>query len=59
VEGFAYDWHVTVRRIVGDGQLGRDHHTGLCFFDLDGADQIFFPQPCEVPGSRAYLVERY
>jgi predicted ester cyclase len=73
VDGFAYDWHITVQRIVGEGQraaswiefTGPDGtQTGLTFFDLaeDGAiSQItdFWPEPYEVPASRAHLLERY
>jgi len=73
VEGFPYDWHLTVQRIVGEGQ-----HTaswveftgpegtqpGLCFFDLADDGKIalitdFWPDPYELPASRAHLVERY
>jgi predicted ester cyclase len=72
-EGFTYDWHLTVQRIVGEGQHaaswteftgpeGTD--TGLCFFDLadDGKIAVitdFWPQPYELPASSAHLVERY
>src|SRR4249920_4039 len=44
VEGFPYDWHLTVQRITGEGQhaaswiefTGPDGtQPGLCFFDLD------------------------
>ena len=43
VEGFAYDWHMTVQRIVGEGQHAaswieftglQGAQPGLCFFDL-------------------------
>jgi hypothetical protein len=73
VEGFAYDWHLTVQRITGEGQhaaswvefTGPDGtQPGLCFFDLDDAGRIaqitdFWPDPYELPASRAHLVERY
>jgi hypothetical protein len=73
VDGFAYDWHITVQRIVGEGQraaswiefTGSDGtQTGLTFFDLaeDGTiSQVtdFWPEPYEVPASRAHLLERY
>jgi predicted ester cyclase len=73
VDGFAYDWHITVQRIVGEGQraaswiefTGPDGtQAGLTFFDLaeDGAIfQVtdFWPEPYEVPASRAHLLERY
>jgi ketosteroid isomerase-like protein len=72
-EGFAYDWHLTVERIVGEGQhaaswtefTGPDGtQPGLCFFDLadDGKIAVitdFWPDPYELPASRAHLVERY
>ena len=73
MEGFDYDWHVTVQRIVGEGQhaaswtdfTGREGtQPGLCFFDLDDDGLIttitdFWPDPYELPDSRAHLVERY
>jgi predicted ester cyclase len=73
VEGFPYDWHLTVQRIVGEGQhaaswvefTGPDGtQPGLCFFDLadDGKIAVitdFWPDPYELPASRAHLVERY
>jgi len=73
VEGFRYDWHIAVQRIVGegrhaaswiefDGQEGTQ--PGLCFFELGDDGQIaritdFWPDPYELPASRAHLVERY
>lgn len=73
VEGFPYDWHLTVQRIVGEGQhaaswtefTGPDGtQPGLCFFDLADDGKIaaitdFWPGPYELPASRAQLVERY
>jgi ketosteroid isomerase-like protein len=73
VEGFAYDWHITVRRIVGEGPhaaswiefIGRaGTETGLCFFELEDDGRIsritdFWPEPYELPAGRAHLVERY
>lgn len=72
-EGFAYDWHLSVQRIVGDGSHAASwiemtepggKQPGLCFFDLDADGRIaaitdFWPEPCELPASRAHLVERY
>jgi ketosteroid isomerase-like protein len=71
-EGFTYDWHLTVQRIVGEGQhaaswiefTGPDGtQPGLSFFDLnDGkitAITDFWPAPYELPASRAHLVDRY
>jgi predicted ester cyclase len=73
VEGFPYDWHLTVDRIVGEGQRAASWieftgpagtQSGLCFFDLDDDGRIalitdFWPDPYELPASRAHLVERY
>jgi predicted ester cyclase len=73
VEGFPYDWHLTVQRIVGDGQHAASWteftgpagtQPGLCFFDLADDGKIaqitdFWPEPYELPASRAHLVERY
>ena len=73
VEGFPGPWHLEVQRIIADvsqavswveftGPDGRQ--PGLCFFELDGAGLIariddFWPDPYELPASRAHLVERY
>jgi ketosteroid isomerase-like protein len=73
VEGFAYDWHLTVQRIVGEGQHAASWteftgpagtQPGLCFFELADDGKIaqitdFWPEPYELPASRAHLVERY
>ncbi len=73
VEGFPYDWQLTVTRIVGEGQHAASWteftgpagtQPGLCFFDLavDGKIALitdFWPDPYELPASRAHLVERY
>jgi len=73
VEGFPYDWHLTVQRIVGEGQHATSWieftgpegtQPGLCFFDLADDGKIaritdFWPEPYELPASRAHLVERY
>jgi predicted ester cyclase len=73
VEGFPYDWHLTVQRIVGEGQHAASWieftgpegtQPGLCFFDLTHHGKIaritdFWPEPYELPASRAHLVERY
>jgi ketosteroid isomerase-like protein len=72
-EGFAYDWHLTVQRIVGEGQhaaswtefTGPERtQPGLCFFEITDDGKIavitdFWPEPYELPASRAHLVERY
>jgi predicted ester cyclase len=73
VEGFPDDWHLTVERIVGEGRHAASWiqftgaagaQPGLCFFDLDEDDRIvritdFWPDPYDLPASRAHLVERY
>jgi hypothetical protein len=73
VEGFPYDWHLTVQQIVGEGQHAASWieytgpegtQPGLCFFDLADDGKIalitdFWPGPYELPASRAHLVERY
>ena len=73
VEGFRYDWHITVQRIVAEGQHAaswieftgpQGTQSGLCFFDLDADGKIaqitdFWPDPYDLPPSRAHLVERY
>jgi hypothetical protein len=75
IEGFAYDWHLAVQRIVGEGlhaaswvdfteREDAQIQPGLCFFEL-GEDGLiaritdYWPQPYELPESRAHLVERY
>ena len=72
-DGFAYDWHLRVERIVAEGRQAASWieftgpegtQPGLCFFELDGDDRIvritdFWPDPYELPASRAHLVERY
>ena len=52
MEGFAYDWHITVQRIVGEGrhaaswieftgqQAQQGPQSGLCIFDLGDDGQI-------------------
>jgi predicted ester cyclase len=73
VEGFPYDWHLTVQRIIGEGQHAASWteftgpegaQPGLCFFDLADDGKIalitdFWPDPYDLPASRAHLVERY
>jgi hypothetical protein len=72
-EGFTYDWHLTVQRITGEGRHAaswieftgpQGTQPGLCFFDLADDGKIaqitdFWPDPYELPASRAHLVERY
>jgi ketosteroid isomerase-like protein len=72
-EGFPGDWHLEVERIVGQGRHAAswiqmtdagERYPGLCFFDLDEDGRIaritdFWPQPYELPASRAHLVERF
>ena len=73
MEGFAYEWHLAVQRVVAEGQhaaswiemtTGEGTQPGLCFFDLGDDGLItritdFWPSPYELPASRAHLVERY
>src|SRR6185437_14862474 len=73
VEGFPYDWHLTVQQIIGEGQHvaswieftgAEGTQPGLCFFELADDGKIalitdFWPEPYELPASRAHLVERY
>jgi hypothetical protein len=73
VEGFAYDWDIAVQRIVGEGlhaaswiEFTSQEGTqpGLCLFELEDDGRItkitdFWPEPYELPASRAHLVERY
>ena len=73
VEGFPYDWHIAVQQIIGEGlhaaswieaTAGEDTQPGLCFFDLGDDGRItritdFWPEPNDLPASRAHLVERY
>jgi len=73
VEGFPHDWHIAVQRIVGEGQraaswiefTGQEGtQPGLCFFELGDDGRItqitdFWPDPYELPATRAHLVERY
>jgi hypothetical protein len=64
---------MTVQRIVSEGQHAaswieftglQGPQAGLCFFDLADDGRItqitdFWPDPYELPDSRAHLVERY
>ena len=73
VEGFQYDWHITVQRIVAEDRHAASWieftgpegaQPGLCFFELGDVGRIaritdFWPDPYELPASRAHLVERY
>ncbi len=74
VEGFPGNWHLEVNRIIGeelhaaswiqftaaDGSV----QPGLCVFDLRDDGTIvritdFWPDPYELPATRAHLVELY
>jgi hypothetical protein len=72
-EGFPGDWQLTVERIIAEGRSAAswirmsdqgDTYPGLCFFELDDDGLVaritdFWPEPAELPASRAHLVERY
>ncbi len=72
-EGFPGDWHIEVKRIVAQAghaasliefSSADDAQYGVCFFDLDDQGCItritdFWPDPYDLPDSRAHLVERY
>jgi predicted ester cyclase len=72
-EGFPGPWHLTIERIVGEGDQAASWiefttptgtQPGLCFFRLDADGRIahisdFWPDPYELPASRAHLVEPY
>ena len=73
-DGFPGEWHVAVERAVGQGRhaaswvrwsSGDDaSQSGLSFFDLGDDGRLtritdFWPEPYELPASRAHLVERY
>jgi predicted ester cyclase len=74
VEGFPGDWYLQVNRIVGEGDHAASWieftnadgtvQPGLCLFELSGEGRIaritdFWPDPYDLPESRAHLVERY
>jgi len=73
IEGFPGEWHIAVKRIVAEGRYAASWieftgaegtQPGLCFFELDDSGLIarladFWPDPYELPTSRAHLVERY
>ena len=73
MDGFPYDWHIAVQQIVGEGPRAASWIEatvpegiipGLSFFDLGDDGRItqitdFWPEPYDLPASRAHLVERY
>ena len=73
VEGFDYDWHLTVQRIVGEDRHAaswlefispQGSLTGMCFFELDDDGLIaritdFWPDPYDPPPGRVHLADRY
>ena len=74
VEGFPGDWRLQVSQIIGEGlhasswiefaNADGSIQPGLCFFELRDDGKIvritdFWPEPYELPASRAHLVERY
>jgi hypothetical protein len=73
-EGFSGKWHIQIVKIVGGDRAAASWismtdadgvtQPGLSFFELDRRNLIvriadFWPEPYEVPASRAHLVERY
>ena len=72
-EGFDRAWDLAVQRIVGSGRSAASwvaftepdgSYPGVCFFELDEAGLIasitdFWPEPAQVPASRAHLAQRY
>jgi SnoaL-like domain len=73
-EGFPGEWHLTVLRVVGNNRSAASWievtdpdgttQPGLSFFEIGAQNRItritdFWPEPYEVPASRAHLVERY
>ncbi len=73
-EGFPGLWHLQVVKIVGGNggaaswiSMTDSNGTvqpGLSFFDMDQSNLItritnFWPEPYELPSSRAHLVEKY
>ena len=73
-DGFPGEWHLQIVKIVGgncaaaswismtdaDGTV----QSGVSFFEIDERNMItrisdFWPEPYELPASRAHLVERY
>jgi hypothetical protein len=73
-EGFPGEWHIQIVKIVGGdraaaswiGLTDADGVTqpGVSFFEMDGRNLIvritdFWPEPYQLPASRAHLVERY
>jgi hypothetical protein len=74
VEGFPGPWHLEVVRVVGEGRhaaswidfTNADGTTqpGLCFFEFTRDGKIsritdFWPDPHDLPTTRAHLVEKY
>jgi ketosteroid isomerase-like protein len=67
------DWHVTVERVVAEGNhaatwtrvaVDGDEQPALTFLDLDADGLIaaitdFWPEPYDPPAGREHLVERY
>lgn len=73
-EGFPLDWHLEIIRIVGAERAAAswismtypngETQPGISFFEMNQRDLIvkiadFWPEPYQVPSSRAHLVERY
>lgn len=73
-EGFPGEWHVEIVRIVGAERAAvswitmtyanGDTQPAISFFDMNPRGEIvriadFWPEPYQVPSSRAHLVEKY
>jgi hypothetical protein len=73
-DGFPGDWHLKIVKMVGGDRSAASWismtdadgtvQPGLSFFEIDAHDLItritdFWPEPYELPASRAHLVERY
>ncbi|MDX6358658.1 MAG: hypothetical protein QOH37_1712 [Nocardioidaceae bacterium] len=72
-DAYPGDWHLTVRRLVADGEgaatmldftVGEEQLTGITFFSFDDDGLIsrvedIWPEPYEPPPGREHLTERY
>jgi SnoaL-like domain len=73
-EGFPGEWHIELVRVVGAERAAASwismtyangaNQAGISFFEMNPTGEIvriadFWPEPYQVPASRAHLVERY